>query len=65
MSEPADPHTHPDPLPPPDLQDVESPAREDVLEGAPSKEEVVQQAPSADEVVADQPTIDEILRGER
>jgi hypothetical protein len=61
MSEPADPQARPDPLPAPELPDVESPPRDDVLERAPSKEEVVEQAPSADEVIAGQPSVDEIL----
>jgi hypothetical protein len=61
MSEPTDPQVRRDPLPAPELPDVESPPRDDVLERAPSKEEVVEQAPSADEVIAAQPSVDEIL----
>ena len=61
MSDAADPRAARDAPPAPKLPEVESPPRDDVLEGVPSKEEVVDQARSADEVIDEQPSVDEIL----
>ena len=45
----------------PKLPEVDSPPRDDVLDGVPSTDDVVEQAESADDVIAGQPSVDEIL----
>lgn len=46
----------------PALPDVDSPPREDVLDGVPSTEEIVEHAQSAEEIVDQQPSVDDVLR---
>jgi len=46
----------------PKLPDIDSPPKEDVLEGVPSTEEIVEHAQSAEEIVDQQPSVDDVLR---
>ena len=65
MTEPDAPRRRPGVPPPAKLPDVDSPPRDDVLDGVPSKEEVVEDAQSADEIVREQPSVDELLGDDR
>jgi hypothetical protein len=49
----------------PELPEVDSPPKEDVLSDVPSKEEIIEGAQSAEEVVAQQPSVDELLGRDR
>jgi hypothetical protein len=45
----------------PSRPDVDSPAREDVLDSAASREEIVDNADSAGEIIRQQPSVDELV----
>jgi hypothetical protein len=49
----------------PALPDVDSPPREDVLDGVPSTDAIVERAQSAQEIVDEQPSVDELLQRRR
>jgi hypothetical protein len=62
------PHERPnDPLSStaPALPDVDSPPREDVLDGVPSTEEIIEHADSAEEILGQQPSVEDVLQRRR
>jgi hypothetical protein len=46
----------------PSLPNVDSPPREDVLDGVPSTDEIIEHAQSAEDIVDQQPSVDDVLR---
>jgi hypothetical protein len=52
----------PSPPLPPALPEVESPPREDLVEGVPSPEAIIEEGESAQEIVGQQPGVDELWR---
>lgn len=45
----------------PNLRDVDSPPREDVLDGVPSTDEIIERAQPAEKIVEQQPSVEELV----